>query len=534
MKYYLNGKQAQILDRYTQEEIGIPGIVLMERAAEKLADAVQDVAGSRNDRILAVVESGNNGGDGVAAARILRTRGYDTYIYEIGGIASRSDSYIRQVEIARRLGVSFVTSDDFRGYDIIIDGIFGVGLSRDVKGIHSEVIDKLNSLRDKGTVKVISVDIPSGISADTGHILGNAIQSDITVTFEYAKLGMLIDRGRDYSGDVITADIGIYHPDTIDDMRRAIGMYDSEDAIYYEYTSDDMARYIPERRGDSNKGTYGKTLIVAGSRDVYGAVYLAAEACYRVGTGLVKVVTDIRNRDILSEKLSEAMMLTYDSDIEVATFLESYADAIKWADTILIGPGIGTGDIARRLMEIIRGEVTVGQNLILDADALNIISKGEGIDYLKSISDKIGRERVVITPHLMEMSRLNGKSVSEIKDSKGLVASEVSHHAGVITVLKDDRTVVTSSDEGCIRDAIYINTTGNNGMSTGGSGDVLAGIIAGLMSQNRDKAIHDHDLVCAAVRLHGLAGDRARDGKGERGMLASDIIESLTNIICDF
>ena len=552
MKYYLTGKQAGLIDRYTQDKVGIPGLVLMEKAAEVAADELEKrlkdssfLFDMLRDKILIVAESGNNGGDGVAVARILKTHGYDTYVYEINGISSKSDSYLKQVEIARNLGVTFVTpeidkEEVFFDYKVVVDSIFGVGLTRDVKGIQSKVIDRINHARDCGAF-IFSIDIPSGISSTTGHVLGNAVRSHMTVTFQYIKYGMLVNEGREYSGEIICRDIGLYVPSDIEQMQNLLEAYhkdeecaESDEKILYEYTSCEVKHLLPDRRADSNKGTYGKVLIVAGSRDVYGAMYMSAEASLRIGAGLVKVVTDISNRDLLMDKLPEAMMLSYDSDVfgtekKLCEFGDKLEESVNWADVILIGPGIGTDVLAESIMKKIVEYCDGKKNkkLILDADALNIIAKNS-IEWFKMITQAVGRSNVVITPHIAEMSRLISKSVGEIKESPREAAHMASDEYGVVTILKDARTYVTSPEDS----TVYVNTTGNSGMSTGGSGDVLAGILAGLVAQMKDNKNTLKELAAVAVNLHGRAGDRACVEKGERSMTATDILVAICSDIC--
>lgn len=602
MKYYLTGKQAQAIDKYTQTNLGISGITLMESAAGKLAEAIDGVISDKNisfdrskDKILAIVESGNNGGDAVAAAWMLKDMGYNTYIYEINGISKKTDSYQIEIEKAKKRNVPFVNIRDDKGqingideYKVVIDGIFGVGLTRAVTGVQAEVVDAINAT--PSTTFVVGVDIPSGISADTGRILGRAVRCDMTVTFEYIKYGMLLNEGREYSGDIRCKSIGLYVPEDVKKMAEVLrdqGVYDISEAeiarnsqtaaeniyICHEYEDAEVAKILPARKGDSNKGTYGKVLIVAGSRDIYGAVYMAAEAAYRVGAGLVKVVTDIRNRDILCDKLPEAMILTYDTDsitedrgkglfrkgAEVSLndeFVENFKSSVKWANVILAGPGLGTSDVSSQLMRHLKDTVTEDQRLILDADALNIISMDSSHEWFKSFTSKLGKGNVIITPHMMEMLRivkagydketydlvLSGLGYSDgiqlLKDFRKSQAYSLAYNEGIIVVLKDARTVVAyrnnledaSGMEGYARECpLYINTTGNSGMSKGGSGDVLAGMIAGLLAQCDKGRIPD--MVCAAVNLHGRAGDKAREEVGEYPMMARDIIKAIS-VLC--
>ncbi len=609
MKFYLTGKQAQAIDKYTQETLGIPGLTLMESAAKKLADSIDDAIknaeeysaqnecykklvgfNKRKDKLLSVVESGNNGGDAVAAAWMLKEMGYDTYIYEIGGISRKTESYTAQIEKAKKAGVGFIDSLDtdsevsLHNYKVIIDGIFGVGLTREVAGVQKTAVSWINQVSINGAF-VVGTDIPSGISADDGHILGTAVSCDMTVTFEYIKYGMLINEGRDYSGDIRCESIGLYVPENIAQMdeffdNAKIRMLDDPSDleksrrdnesifVYYEYDKEAAAGKMPERKPASNKGTYGKTLILAGSKQVYGAVYMAAEAAYKVGAGLVKVVTDVSNRDVLSDKLPEAMMLTYESDKLEASirknkrknlfkrhnklsslyedeFFTEFRNAVKWADVILAGPGLGTGNVSKALLRFLAETVSGGQKLILDADALNIVSASSSTKWFDRFASRLGKGNIVITPHMMEMSRIVKASynkttydfmlrglgfesdISFIKEYGKFQALNLSNSYGIITVLKDARTIIAGND-GL---SLYINTTGNSGMSKGGSGDVLAGMMAGLLAQNRASDISVMDTACLAVHLHGMAGDIARDKAGERSMLARDIIDSIPEVL---
>ena len=644
MKFYPTGNQAQYIDSYTQNEIGILGIVLMEKAAERLAwnihrklvadrdgdgrpagvdgssisvgaDVGSVSSGAKTAGILAVAEGGNNGGDAVAAARILKTMGYRVSVFEIGGIKRKTESYLKQVEIAKNLGVEFIDidteksgADDYAGifakYDVIIDGVFGVGLSREVAGVQKTVIEGIN----RSGVFVVGCDIPSGISADSGHILGAAVKCDMTVTFQYVKYGMLFGEGRAYSGEIICEDIGLYRAEDAevsDGSAKAdgtelfggllredgagsseadgagslkangAGIPESDGAfcmpgsyIFFENDDEEIQRFLPARVADSNKGTYGKVLIVAGSKDIYGALYLSAKACCKAGAGLVKVVTDVRNRDLLMDKLPEAMMLTYETEMAegeyfaigenkaadgesvaeeagnkagsgenrnaepdgkaeaFSRFRRDYIQAVNWADVILIGPGLGNNAFAGGLLRDVAENAKPGQSIVLDADALNIIAAGNTKAWFEKLNRNPESGSVIITPHMAEMSRLAGSRISmdELKDNRAGIASVFADEMNVICILKDARTVIAAPSEKREGRKIYVNTTGNSGMSKGGSGDVLAGLLAGLLARDREGRHGNYETACAAVHLHGKAGDEARDALGEGQMLAGDII----------
>ena len=668
MKYYVNGKQAREIDRYTSEHVGITSIVLMERAALELANAVlEELEKNRASvRILSVVGGGNNGGDAVAAARILKSMGFDTAVYEVNKEAKKTESFLVQEKIARNLGVKFLCEEDIdftakkspdtgegqdaisalksevSKYEVIIDGIFGVGLTREVEGLYRTAVEAINNAsgsqddhsptngdsfgtdraetHDKSFIGrtcekrplVVGCDIPSGIDADTGIVMGCAVKCDITVTFEYIKFGMLVNEGRTYSGRILRREMGLYEPRDLTEAKRLF-----EGVSAFEFDEDDVKRIAPKQKADSNKGTNGKVLIVAGSKDIYGALYLCSSACFRVGAGLVKVVTHEVNRTLLMDKLPEAMMLTYsDSDLtdgyelnpgekndtavdntvngaekenreeSKREFLDKLEKSVAWADVILAGPGLGTGPQSVALLRRVIASLKEGQHLVLDADALNIIfnpevlnSEGaldgidlreEGADLLvgnaskvgevigvrdviQFINRRIGRGNTVITPHIGEMIRVmkglgEETSAGEIKRNPAEAALFAARETGAVVVLKDARTVVAGPEE---EGLVYMNTTGNSGMSKGGSGDVLAGITAGLLARNMwftrqgneekgadpltKESISDipfmsrgcFETTCLSVNLHGHAGDRAKDDVGETCMLAGNIIDKL-------
>ena len=537
MIYYPTAEEAGIIDRYTIEEIGVPQMVLMERAALHVADAVGNLiehesAAGFKDRlnkdivnkdivnkdkwIVAIAESGNNGGDAVAAARILKLKGFDVDIIHIDGISKRSEAFTYQLNLSKKAGIRIISLKDeinlrdelINKYDYLIDGIFGVGLSREVKGIHKDVIELMN--KTKG--KVISVDVPSGVSSDTGEILGAAVKADVTVTFGYIKKGLLFNPAQSLAGHIILGDIGFY-PDK------------NSEILHYTYDRNDVKNRLPVRRNDSNKGTYGKVLIVAGSENISGAAFLAGNAAYRTGTGLVKVFTHENNRKALETMLPEALLYFYrDFDSEAKKELESSLD---WASCAVVGPGLSLDSNARYIMDTLLNRKK-NPGLILDADAINIISESkEKKELLKEVAKKTD---VILTPHLMEMARFIAdgdedlkEKISYIKNNRSKVAINAAKDYHIILVLKDARTFVTDPDS----EKIYINTTGNSGMSTGGSGDTLTGIIAGLIAGGVDC----DNAARLGVYLHGAAGDIAKEKLGEHSVMARDIADNMGQVI---
>ena len=542
----LTGKQSKFADEYTQDEIGIPGLVLMERAALKVAEHVEHLirtgkCPSGSGAVLAVAGMGNNGADALAATRILSRRGIKTKTIIAGDFEKRTSSMGIQMDIAERLGVHFeiVPPEEalhyYREYirdgvGIVLDGLFGVGLTREITGGYKELIKAVNETRN---VYKIGVDVPSGIDCGTGRVLGCAVKCDETVTFGELKYGLVIDEGREYAGEVYAEDIGIEKPDKFPD----------DEPVHCSMSRKCLKGYLPYRDRNSNKGTYGKILIVAGNDDIYGAAYLSAAAAYGMGAGLVKVFTSEKNRDNLMKMLPEAMVSCYTKDSLEDSGLTQLGNDIKWADVIVCGPGIGCDETSRKILETVVSAETQkagkGKTLILDADAINIAASDTKL--LEKASESY-KGRVVITPHMLEMSRISGESIEKIREDRGRAALNLAEKYKIAVVLKDARTHSAIWD--CDLENLFVNLTGNSGMSKGGSGDVLTGIMAAFYAGWRN-VFDQHDITeyddvarahflkvaAAAVMLHGLAGDKAAEKKGQYGMLAGDIIDAIKEVI---
>lgn len=493
MQYIVTKKEMQAIDQDTVNRIGIPAAVLMERAALLLAEQIIRL-NTANGRILIVVEGGNNGGDGLACARILLESGYQVDITYIGGIASASEQFQLQRNILKQMGVKLYKTIPNKDYSIVVDGIFGVGLSREIDGVQKKIIENLNHLN---AIK-IAIDIPSGIDATTGAILGVAFRADYTVTFGLKKLGMFFSDGIDYCGKVICENIG-FPEASIRQVKPQI----------YAYDQSDMDK-LPVRCDNSNKGTYGKVAVIAGSKNMSGAAFLCGKAAYSTGAGLVKIYTHESNRMILQSQLPEAVLMTY---AEYEGALSCIEDAMKWATVIVVGPGLGVDTTSERMLYelLMNAEVP----LVVDADALNILS--ENIELLEMTSAS-----VIMTPHMKEMSRLIQKEVPEIMEKRFSIARQFAKKMGVTLVLKDAKSIVTNGGE-----QTYMNLGGNNGMSTGGSGDVLSGIIAGMLAGGLPLA----GAAKMGTYVHCQAGDRAAEKKGKYAMLASDIISSIGEVM---
>ena len=557
MRYVADAGQMKEIDKRTSQELGIPPLVLMEKAAERIAGCaafmlgggrmpdgveiygnpvietakdtlsvhecmVNGVPGGNNllagKRVLAVYGAGGNGGDAIAAARLLKLRGALVHLLaaDKGQAASLT---AQELLIAGQCGLEgyiFPESEktgntlDFSAYDIILDGIFGIGLSREVAGEYRILIERINA----SGVPVLSIDIPSGIDAGSGECLGVAVAATCTVTFGEYKVGQLLYPGAAYCGKIFLADAGF-----VPELNRRVlaeGKY-----RYLIYEPWEILRLLPKRVPHSNKGSYGKVLIYAGSANVSGAAYLAARAAYQCGVGLVKLLSPQECVDVVRRMLPEALYGVVSGSEDYEFFLRE----VSWADIVLAGPGIGTGfDASKNLEKLISAAGEQKKPLVLDADALNLLSAeadtacdaDEGMHgRIAWLANKLP-EYTVLTPHPKELSRLIGLSVGNITQHFIDTAKQCIYNNKLIYVLKDARTIVACGNE------IYINCSGCDGMATGGSGDVLAGIIAGL-GAGEEILLASR----AGVFLHGLSGERAQARYGERSMLAGDLLEGM-------
>ena len=511
MRYLVSGRRAAEIDRYTIDEIGVPQLVLMERAAlavaEKTASLIRE---PERERILVVAESGNNGGDGVAAARILHQRGYRVEVRALNGISRQTDAYRKQVELAKKAGVPF--ADDLPGaegeagsYRVIVDAIFGVGLTRDVTGVQAEAVTWMNRRKEEGAC-ILAVDIPSGISSETGEILGTAVRADHTVTFGYEKIGMRF--AKEQCGAVTVAEIGFYLP-----QKSA----SDTEGIYYTYDPADVSRLLPTRSAGGNKGSFGHVLVVAGSEDIGGASYLAAAAAYRTGCGLVKVITHENNRGMLQQLLPEAVLQTYGGTGDEGEEDLPAKKELGWADVIVLGPGLGQSETALRMTGRILREADCP--VIADADAINLLA-----EHTEILTETAGRRPLILTPHMLEMTRLveksghpSGERLEDLKKDRIRISEETAGRYGATIVLKDACTFVTDGSDG------YLNSSGNDAMAKGGSGDVLTGVIAGLIAQGTDPS----GAARLGVYIHGLAGDAARERLGAYSVIAGDLLDAI-------
>ncbi len=512
MKYILSKGEMREADKRTPEIMHVGSAVLMERAAILTAGRVLRQLEKGKKKVLIVCGPGNNGGDGFATGRILMERGIDTeflLVVDEGKMSPLEREQFLSVK-ALKENCIFTGSIPVMDHDIIVDAIFGISLSRTVEGNFADIIGRINDCRDKGAF-VISIDIPSGIDADSGAVMGIAVKAHETLVCGYLKYGNVLYPGAGYAGELILGNIGI--------TDKSFGR---TPRVSY-FTEDEIK--LPERRADTNKGSYGKVLLYAGSAEIAGAACLAGKAALKSGCGMVRLLSHEKNRSVLQSFCPELLFSSLGKeDKEEGAYSqmslfdgnpggnteEKIRKAVSWCSVIAAGPGIGTDKKAEEHLKTLI-KYAEARPMVLDADALNIIS-GD----LNILSDNASD--IVITPHLMEMSRLTGIPVSEIKSHLLDVALDFSSLYHVTTVLKDARTVIAFPDGRAV-----INLNGNNGMAKAGSGDVLTGIIASLMAQGVDAK----QAACLGAAIHGAAGDRAIQRTGAHGMMATDLIDDI-------
>ncbi len=490
MQYLVNSREMKRYDRNTTECLGIPSAVLMERAALAAVEALREQR-LRLSHVLVVCGSGNNGGDGYAVARLLLSEGIDVDVVAAELCEEKLTEENRlQQNIFRAYGGKILAEIPERTYTVVVDALFGVGLSREVEGHYARLIEQMNALSG---VKV-ALDIASGISADDGSVLGRAFRADLTIAFAFAKLGNVLWPGREYAGRLCVKHIGI-------DPHSFMG--DPPGAAALEYR--DLA-WLPKRAMRANKGSCGKLLIIAGSRGMAGAACLCARAAYVCGCGLVRVFTAEENRVVLQTRIPEAVLDTYS---DMGKDGAALSDAIRWADAIVCGPGLGVTDNARIIVQTVSKQASVP--VIFDADALNLLAKDTTLSNAP-------QGAWIVTPHLGEMSRLTGLPISRLGDHILESAEAFAAKYNVICVLKDAGTVTAVP-----RERTYWNPSGNAGMATAGSGDVLSGVIGSLTAQGMPPG----KAAPCGVFLHGLAGDIAKEHTGERSLMASDLTDGL-------
>jgi NAD(P)H-hydrate epimerase len=504
----LNAAQMREADRIAIHELGIPSIVLMENAGRAVVAAMQATYENLADLTVAVLAGrGNNGGDGFVVARVLKEQGIDVQVFLVGRVADvRGDARIN-LEILGRLGLSVVEIANAQDWelhfssiqrcDLLVDALFGTGLREPLAGVFQTIVADVNA----SGLEVVAIDLPSGLSADTHERIGDAIEASLTVTLAAPKLPLVLPPADACRGDLVIAPIGI--------PRHVIDSLEGDEIRLL--TREEVRALVQPRAPDTHKGDYGRILIVAGSLGKTGAAHLAAMGALKSGAGLVTVAVP---RGILPIVATLAPEYTTEPLDETADGVERVL-ALP-ADIIAVGPGLGQGEAVRAFMAALVERS--GVPLVIDADGLNAFA-----GQAERLRGRDGLD-VIITPHPGEMARLVGIPVADVQAHRLEVARGFATTHRVHVVLKGHRTLVATPDG-----QVFINPTGNPGMATGGSGDVLTGMIAAWFGQ-----LLDADAAARlAVYLHGLAGDLAEADEGEHALTATDILGHLGDAVLD-
>ncbi len=513
----LSADEMREVDRLTTARYGIPSVTLMEIAGLSVAEFIaQRWPKFAQQRVVVLCGKGNNGGDGFVVARHLLELGAKPEVYlfaapeEMRGDAATNCKRWQDVSGALRLARNSGDLQDIKpvleAADVIVDALLGTGTRGAVEGFYAEAIEAVNKRRGPVRSAVVAVDIPSGLAADTGEAMGACMNATFTVTFTAPKTGMILGTASDHTGQVVVRDIGS-PPELIDEVGKS-------NVRWIDWR--EVSIFARPRRADANKGNYGHALITAGSVGKSGAAVLASWAALRVGAGLVTVATPEPVLPIVAahtpEIMTEPLPATDVGSISMRSFeYERFEKLLKGKRALAIGPGVSTHDETQQFVRSVVGSRTVP--MILDADGLNAFA-GRAQEL------RNGSGALALTPHPGEMARLLSCGIPDVQAQRVEVARKSAADWGAIVILKGQQTVVAAPDG-----QVFVNSTGNPGMGTGGTGDVLTGMLAGLTAQF---GVTPWVRVLAfGVYLHGLAGDIAYEGTGEAPLMASDLIRAL-------
>lgn len=506
--------QMRQLDRRTIEEAGIPGHDLMDRAGRGVADVTRyfaDLAGMNSPSVILIAGRGNNGGDAFAAARHLKDQGFDVMVWIAGAENQITGDALKHLGNVHADGITveeFPTREDWAeniahpaGTDFLIDGLLGTGSHGAPRGPVAWAIQYLNAAANDAFV--ISIDIPSGINADTGIAEGDAVNADVTVTMGLPKAGLVAAAAQEFVGTVEVTDIGI-PPAYVEALKPSTDV----EMIY----STELRRLLPRRARGSHKGTYGHLLIIAGARGFAGAAGLACRAATRSGVGLTTALVPASILPTVAGASLETMVHAVaetDAGSLAASALDVWIPRLATFDAVLCGPGLTTHPESQALVRTLVEKCPVP--LVLDADALNVLAADPKLI-------RKAKSTVIITPHPGEMGRLLDRDVGMVQGDRIGAARAAAALTGALVVLKGAGTIVTTREG-----SAFVNMTGNPGMARGGSGDILAGLLAGLLAQG----IAPIDAARAGVFLHGRSGDMAAWRSSQSGMVAGDILSEI-------
>jgi len=509
MRHVVTASEMRLIDGKTIEEVGIPGLLLMENAGLGIVRLVGDVLATIGpDRVHIVCGKGKNGGDGMVVARHLVNRSIPVSVYLAGEKKALRGDALTNLTMLEGFKIPVQEIRNLADLppepegSLLIDALLGTGVTGQVSGLYAGLIDWMNQL----SMPVMSVDIPSGIHCDDGSICGTCVHANWTATMAELKRGLVLPPGREMAGQVTLVDIGA--PPFV---AESIPVHT------YQVEASDVRFVLPERNPSAHKGDFGKLLILAGSLGMTGAASLASAASLRAGAGLAVLGIPQSLNAILESKLTEVMTRPLPETPEGSLSLEAEKaidELLEWADVLAIGPGLSTHPETAELVRRIVAKTKLP--FVLDADGVNAFT-GK-----RSLLEN-GDTNRILTPHFGELSRVIGVPIETIASQRIEIAREWAHRFGSILVIKGAPTVIGYPDGDVI-----INISGNAGMATAGSGDVLTGAIAGLLAQGANA----QDAAVCGVYLHGMAGDIAREQYGERSLIAGDLLGTIGEAFC--
>ncbi len=509
----LDPEQMQAVDSRTIES-GYPALLLMEAAGKSIADLIKKINTEKidfsNKKTVIFCGKGNNGGDGFVTARFLDMYGFQVEVYLMGKHQDLQDINLTNYQLCRMRDISVKEVSELKEQqkeiikkikeaDFVVEALLGTGLKGKVRGDMALLIDLINNRSAES--HLIAADIPAGISGKTGQILGKAIRADYTATMAFLKTGLCLYPGKEYAGEIKRMDIGI--PDNIITKKN----YNK-----FMLNKKEAAALLPPRPVTGHKGTFGKICVLGGSQGMTGAPYLTGFSALKSGTGLVKIAVPRSVQPVIASYGKELMTVALEDDRQGISekALPVIENLIKESDLIAAGPGLGRGENTRKIINfLLKSEIP----LVLDADALNVIND------LKILKNR--EHDTVLTPHPGEMAHLLNEDIKYIQNNRIQITSEFAQKYGLYLVLKGAVTTIGLPDG-----SLYINPTGNQGLATAGSGDVLTGIIAGLMAQGNDT----WKAAVLGPYLHGMAGDIAVEKVSSYSLVAGDIIKNLQEV----
>lgn len=503
MNTVVTAAQMKTAEKYMIEELGMPSVVLMEKAAERVFEfacsACEDIF--NEDYFVSVLcGCGNNGGDGLAVARMMHQRGINVSVCIIGDESHATDEFRLQKNIYEKLGGEFSEDPEYEA-DLVIDAMLGIGIKGEVRNDFLEVIDELNATRNDIGNTVISIDIPSGLNADTGIIMGAAVKADYTVCLGYEKSGLLLKDGMSCKGECICYDIGIEPPKTCN-------------ALHMDY--EDILPLMPEREELSNKSTYGKVTIIAGSEGMPGAAVLATRAALTGGVGMIKLLTDESVIPMIVDSMPEIMVDSYFSDCDGVCY-DKIDIALEWCDAVLIGPGLSRDKVAEEVFTYVMNNCR--KPMVIDADGLYHLSGHMDLLNVRKTGSTI------LTPHPGEFARLFGTEIIDGKHQDLDFLKELAIKYGVTILAKDYISIVVS--DGMYANTAFINSFGTDALATAGTGDVLSGLALTMMVNTGNSV----EACILASAIHGLSGIIAADESNNYSVSASDVVYHISDAI---